>query len=462
MLSFFRKNPFIGLDIQDDELRLLKFCLTHKKLYLQAFAISTLPAGAIVDGKIKQSEQVLAVLKQLVAETQSKHCAAAIALPMNSAISKHLKFPQTFSFTEIETEILENPGNYLPGIQEKIAFDFEKIKSNDEEQEILLIATRQAFLQDYLTLITAAGLKLKLVDISIHAMLRGMELYNKHHLAILNIDNATAQLIVTEQKHIIFNQLCVIDNSPDAFPRLFSLYHSMHPDSKVDSIFLTGNKILSPENISILQHTLAVKLELANPLQFIALSPQLNHEKLMYLSPRLIVSLGLGMRMLAPRSGINLLPWRKQAATQERFYNWIKPTALIVIILSIGFIFRAGMDEYLSGLKTEQSTLQTQIDSLPRATPKRTPNYSLNFHQTYQLFNLLKTFPQNIYLTKVTQRENILFLAGEINSPMQLASLIKILKQSQLFSKIILSNFSQKNSAATINFQIECHEKFNR
>ena len=168
-LFYAKKRPLIVLDINHEEIRILQLKRVKEELWVEQVYIGALDAGAIVDGRIQSLQTVRAAIEKAVQATHTKGAEVAIALPMQSVITKRIKLNEELSPEECEAEINANMADYFPHATEDLVFDFVLENPSD----VLLIAARKSQLNEYLTVVKQAGLKIKIVDVDSYALSRG-------------------------------------------------------------------------------------------------------------------------------------------------------------------------------------------------------------------------------------------------------------------------------------------------
>lgn len=294
----------MGLDIHEDEIRLLQIRKIGTRFCIEKLALASLPPGAIEDGKIKQFNIVLSVLSRLVQKTKTQAALTAIALPANSVINSKITLAANFEEGECETEISSNVNRYFPGATDDICFDFVTINPIDEENnEVLLVASRSEQLNAYVNVVKQAGLKIKIVDVDSYALIRATNFILPSHqardvIAILEVSASVATFIVFHQKNILFTQRWRRQESvrlEEKLAHVIQLFQSTHRNIKISCFVLIGKNTTLSKDMGA---SPIVHLNDINPFKVMLLAPKINKEELQRVSSRLLVALGLGMRSI--------------------------------------------------------------------------------------------------------------------------------------------------------------------
>jgi type IV pilus assembly protein PilM len=287
-----KQSCYLGLDINSDEIRLLQLTRKATTFTIQNYAVATLPAGAIMAGKIEQPVVLQQVLARLVRETRTQNCATAIALPGNAVISQQISLPANLSALDCEATISTNLPRYFPGITDELCFDFLPLATTDaSKQQILLVASRLWQITSYVSLIKAAGLRVNIVDVDKFALMRAARLTTAVYaetdiVAIVHISRQHAELIIFCHQTILFNQLWQLD---DKQPLLASIKHAWQlyssvkkPSQKsVDYVMLSGKA--SPHFATLTTYftdELTLTVVPANPFQQMLVAATVNTNSL--------------------------------------------------------------------------------------------------------------------------------------------------------------------------------------
>lgn len=171
----FKSSTLLGLDIDTEEVRLLKLMKIRKQFIVDNFAIAPLPSGAMVDGKIKQPDEVQSILHDLVKKSEAMGAFTAISLPESSVIHKRFKVVAGLPEEDTEREVKAIFNRNFHGIGQDYYLDFTVLPSRDAmEDEVMVVAAHHELVNSYLSTVSCAGLMVKVVDIDTFALKRVM------------------------------------------------------------------------------------------------------------------------------------------------------------------------------------------------------------------------------------------------------------------------------------------------
>lgn len=181
-----KNNAMLGLDISTSMIKLLELGQKKGKHTVVSYATEVLPDEAVIDGKIVDLEVVVNALKRAIKQSGTKVKEVAIAIPTSVAVIKTLSFPLGLSEREVEEQVMLEAENYIPYPIEDVMLDFEVIGVSDDDDssvDVLLVATQSEYISILSDVAEDAGLKLKLVDVSVYAM------ENTYHVLAQDLPN---------------------------------------------------------------------------------------------------------------------------------------------------------------------------------------------------------------------------------------------------------------------------------
>lgn len=309
MLRFdhFLSAPLIGLDIQATEICFLQLRRVKQEISIEQAARISLPIGAIIDGKIQQFDVVSESVHKLVQQTKMRGCGTAIALPTQCVITKKIQLPRSLCESGIAKEITENLHSYFPNVTDALAYDFTVLYEADNPSDnVLVTATRYDQLTSYVGVIEQAGLKVKIVDVDIYALIRAIrfaipDMANWEVMTLLNIGDIVTQLIVTHKNEIIFHQQFINGGIKDICIQIkcvLQMYFSNYKQLQIHRILLAGVVAGLTEITTYIYQELAIETQYINPFDLMSISSSVPAKQL--LSNKLLVCCGLALRGIKP------------------------------------------------------------------------------------------------------------------------------------------------------------------
>lgn len=171
---FGQKNPpLIGLDIGSSAIRLVELSAPLKNIFrLEHCASEALPHGAVVDGNIENIAQVTDAIHRVLIKSGSKARLVALGMPPAVVITKKIILPGGMSDDELEIQVENEAGQYIPFTLDEVSLDFDVLgiaPNAPDDIEILLAATRKEKVEDRIAVAEAVGLQPRVMDIESYA-----------------------------------------------------------------------------------------------------------------------------------------------------------------------------------------------------------------------------------------------------------------------------------------------------
>jgi len=166
MFNFKNSKHIIGLDISDLNFKAVQLVRSSKKIKIQALSRIDLPKGIIERGSIKDEQVAATALHNLLSKPlygsfTANHVVAC--LPETRTFIKLItveKGPNSLA-TIIESEIEK----YIPMSASEIYYDWQTVKTNDDNYSVLIGAAPKRIVNQYIDLIKSAKLEVSALEI---------------------------------------------------------------------------------------------------------------------------------------------------------------------------------------------------------------------------------------------------------------------------------------------------------
>ncbi|MBI2877832.1 MAG: type IV pilus assembly protein PilM, partial [Candidatus Tectomicrobia bacterium] len=181
------------------------------------FGVLPIPPEAIVDGAIIDAETIIEAIKHLVKSEQIKTKDVVTAVSGTSVIVKKINLPP-MSEADLQASISWEAEQYIPFNIEDVHLDFQILKSPHEEKgdeskelmEVLLVAAKKEKIEDYVNLITGAGLNPLIVDVDVFAIENSYEINHglpaEQSLALIDIGASVMNINILKDGVTTFTQ----------------------------------------------------------------------------------------------------------------------------------------------------------------------------------------------------------------------------------------------------------------
>jgi type IV pilus assembly protein PilM len=202
---FGRSRNLVGLDIGDSSIKVveLKDAGKGRGYQLAKLGVEPLSSEAIVDGSIMDSQLVIETINRLFQRCKIKSNQVCTALSGHSVIVKRISLP-VMSDAELAESISWEAEQYIPFDIEDVHLDYEILEgsslSGEGNMDVLLAAAKKEKINEYVSVISQAGLSPQTVDIASFALQNAFEAnyeFESHQvIALVDIGAAVSSISV--------------------------------------------------------------------------------------------------------------------------------------------------------------------------------------------------------------------------------------------------------------------------
>ncbi len=348
-MLFGKGKNVIGLDIGSSSIKLVELNEGKGGYKLQNLAISPLPPEAIVDGALMDSVTIVDTIRDLVSTCKVKTKDVVTSVSGHSVIVKKITLP-FMTQAELEESIQWEAERYIPFDINDVNIDFQIFGSSSENpdvMDVILVAAKKEIINDYVSILTEAGLTPVIIDIDAFALenMLGInyELEKDEIVAIANIGASITNINIIKnntsaftrdifkggnqiteeiqrQLHIDFDEAekikvditsqTVIQNViKEASESLaieignsLDFFQSTTTYEKIGKLFLSGGGSKIKDFDIVLQQQIGIPVEIVNPFKKIEYSEKnFDMEYLREIGPIMAVGVGLASRKVGDR-----------------------------------------------------------------------------------------------------------------------------------------------------------------
>jgi type IV pilus assembly protein PilM len=342
------RKELVGLDIGTSSVKAVQLKRSRKKYQLAELGIAPLHPDTIVDGQIMDADAVSNTVRRIFEESKIGLKDVAVSVSGHSVIVKKITVPQ-MKADELRGGIAWEAEQHIPYSIEDVNLDFQILGSGDNgkgEMDILLVAVKKDTVNQYLAVISAAGLRAAVVDVDAFAMENAFEMSDQVRpdevVALVNIGAAITNINVLRNGYSDFTRDSELAGNRyteslqkglglsfeqaetlkmggavqghdvgEARPviemvngelvgeirRSFEFYRSSMQGAAIDRVVLSGGGARLPDLPSYLSNALELPVEIANPLRQIAADPKkFDPDYLSFIGPQMAVGVGLALR----------------------------------------------------------------------------------------------------------------------------------------------------------------------
>jgi type IV pilus assembly protein PilM len=352
LFSFGKSKGIVGLDIGSSSVKVVECAVKNRGIELLNVGVATLPPEAIVQGAFLNSGAIAEAIQEAIGNAGIKTKNVATAVSGHSVIVKKVNLP-SMTRDELEESIRWEAEQYIPFDINEVNLDFQILEGTEVEgqMDVLLVAAKKDLIDDYVQVITEAGLVPSVMDVAAfaaeNAFTANYDVDPDEVVALVNIgaqvvninivtggapaftrDISTGGSVYTEE---IQKALSVGweeaermkiggaagEESQDVVPqevedamrsvtetvlgeisRSLDFFAATAAESRISRVFVSGggSKVSGLE--AAFQGKTNLPVQRLNPLERISVSSKLDPELLEEIAPSLAVSLGLALRRI--------------------------------------------------------------------------------------------------------------------------------------------------------------------
>jgi type IV pilus assembly protein PilM len=238
-------TPLVAIDIGSHSIKMAQMEGSGDNFELLNFSVMPLKEESIVDGVIREPDEVVEALTKLIKleKVETRYAVASIA--GEAVIIKKIRVPR-MTAEELKENIASEAEQYIPFDIDDVSIDFQLLDGTGSEEsedkdtmEILLVAVQKDLVDSLTEILYDAGLKPAIIDLDVFAMVNacglGVDLKAEGVVAVIDLGES-------------FTHLNIIQEGVTAYTR----------DIPLGGNFCT-KKLMSKFNLS---HKEAVKLKL--------------------------------------------------------------------------------------------------------------------------------------------------------------------------------------------------------
>ncbi|MBK5307255.1 MAG: type IV pilus assembly protein PilM [Frankiaceae bacterium] len=173
-------RPVVGLDIGTSGVRAAELTMGKGLATLERFGQVALPAGAVIDGEVIDSDLVAAAIKQLWAQAKFSSKKVVVGVANQKVVVRQVDLPW-LPVNELRQSLSFQVQDFIPMPVEQAILDFHPLEefTNDaggRMLRVLLVAAARDMVGGAMDAVTKAGLQPAMVDLNSFAVLRSLAL----------------------------------------------------------------------------------------------------------------------------------------------------------------------------------------------------------------------------------------------------------------------------------------------
>jgi type IV pilus assembly protein PilM len=208
----FGMRGIIGLDIGSRHIKAVELKEQKGNYQLERLGITTLLPELIVDGSILDTPRVIEAIKKLIAEANIKAKYATISVSGHSSVIIKRISLQQMTEDELSESIKFEAEQYIPFDIEDVSLDFQILEQRQDENlmDVLIVAVKKDKINEYVSVVTEAGLEPVIVDVDAFALENMYEINydikEEENVAIINIGASTININILKGGVSVFTR----------------------------------------------------------------------------------------------------------------------------------------------------------------------------------------------------------------------------------------------------------------
>ena len=207
-LNFLSKTlPAFGLDISGTSLKIMYLGKSGKQHSVKAYAEVPLPKSLIMDDAVADTKTFDFLLKQALQKPQfgkldTNYVVAS--LPESKSFVRVIQIPK-MSEAEAENAVPYEAESFIPMPLDQVYLDWQKVGETEGKMDVLMVASPKEFVDKYLQMFDAAGLKTVALEVESQSCHRvAVPKGSDETVLLVDLDAFRSSLIMVEAGHLQF------------------------------------------------------------------------------------------------------------------------------------------------------------------------------------------------------------------------------------------------------------------
>jgi type IV pilus assembly protein PilM len=346
-MLFGKNDSLVGLDIGSRSVKVAEIVDSKSGPKLKRFGMADIPVGAIEDGAIGDPTAAAETIRQLFHSSKIRETNVAVSIGGYSVIVKKINV-QTMPEEQLQETIHFEAEQYIPFDISDVNLDFQILgenENNPNQMSVFLVAAKKEMVNDYINLVTLAGLTPCIVDVEAFALQNIFEAnydIENENIALIDIGASKTSLNILKGNSSVFmrdvalgclqvNQkiMSLLDCSYDQaellkfgetstkmsaeelnqittsvvtdwcteIRRALDFFYTNYPDDPIKRILLSGGGAHIAEFRKLLAAESSAQVETLNPFKKIVLDEKaFEPDYIRQIAPQAAVAMGLALR----------------------------------------------------------------------------------------------------------------------------------------------------------------------
>ena len=351
---FASKKDIVGIDVGSSAVKIVRLRESRGNFHLENIGIMPIDPETIVDNTIMDSTAIVAAIQNLLTAMKIKSKRVATSVSGHSVIIRKITLP-LMTEAELDSSIQWEAEQYIPFDISEVNIDFQILgpdAKDPSQMNVMLVAAKKDFVDDYIAVFTEAGLEPVVMDIDCFAV-ENMFDYNygfveDEVIALIDLGASATSVNVLKGETSLFTRDIqtggnllneelqkrlgisseeaeraklgdrdIADVDPDSVDEILSdaieslvqevqrsldFFTATSSEDRVTKVYVTGGVSGSGKVREILEERLGITTEIVNPFRNVSINEkEFDREYLDAIGPMFSVATGLAMRKVGDK-----------------------------------------------------------------------------------------------------------------------------------------------------------------
>jgi len=208
-MLFSKKDSLVGLDIGSRSVKVAEIVDSKNGPKLKRFGMADIPVGVIEDGAISDPAAAAEIIRQLFKSSSVRETNVAVSIGGYSVIVKKINV-QTMPEEQLQETIHFEAEQYIPFDISDVNLDFQILgenENNPNQMSVFLVAAKKEMVNDFINVVTLAGLNPCIVDVEAFALQNIFEVNYEianENIALIDIGASKTSLNILKGNSSVF------------------------------------------------------------------------------------------------------------------------------------------------------------------------------------------------------------------------------------------------------------------
>jgi len=310
-----KSSTQIGIDLGSSSIKIVELGRKDQRVYLVNYALAQIKTNAVFSVIDLKDEEIVKILKELIAEAKMAGRYATVSLPVEKTFSTVITLP-AMPANELAAAVSFEAQKYVPVPLQEVVLDWTVISGDErpaskgatdsvgsaaegggQSAQILLLAVPKETINRVTKIVGQAGLKVAALEQEAFSLARSLIGNDKNTFMVIDLGRRGTDIIVLDQGFIKLSHSLesvskeIILMEIDRIVNIFQMRYN----KKIGQCLLAGGRANEKEMFDFLSLKLKIPVKVGDPFARVGHEPKVAGF-LKELAPQFSVAAGLAMR----------------------------------------------------------------------------------------------------------------------------------------------------------------------